>query len=78
MRNSAMILGIIGGILGMIFSVVILIAGVAMRFAGTMIPNKMNIPSEIQRLLPLLGTMAAGKGAGALIFYPINTVNREK
>jgi len=63
-----MILGIIGGILGMIFSAVVLIAGITMRFAGTMNLNEMNIPLEIQRLLPVFGTIAVGRGVGALIF----------
>ena len=69
-----MILGIIGGILGMIISALVIIAGVAMRFASTMVPSKANIPLDLQGLLPVFGNMAAGRGIGALIFSIIGLI----
>jgi len=74
MRNTATILGIIGGILGMIFSTVIIIAGIAMQFVGTIIPNDVDIPMNILRLLPLFGNMAIVRGIGALIFAIVGLI----
>ena len=74
MRNTATILGIIGGILGMIFSTVIIIAGIAMQFVGTIIPNDVDIPMNILRLLPLFGNMAAARGIGAMIFAIVGLI----
>jgi uncharacterized membrane protein len=74
MRNAATILGIIGGILGMIFSAVIIIAGIAMQFVGTIMPNEVDIPMNIHRLLPLFGNMAIGRGIGALIFAIVGLI----
>lgn len=74
MRNTATILGIIGGILGMIFSTVIIIAGIAMQFVGTIIPNDVDIPMNILRLLPLFGNMAIARGIGALIFAIVGLI----
>jgi len=74
MRNTATILGIIGGILGMIFSAVVIIAGIAMQFVGTIIPNQVDVPMNIHRLLPLFGNMAIARGIGALIFAIVGLI----
>jgi len=74
MRNTATILGIIGGILGMIFSAVVIIAGIAMQFVGTLIPNEAEVPMNIHRLLPLFGNLAAARGIGAMIFAIVGLI----
>ena len=74
MRNAAMILGIIGGILGMILSSLVIIVGIVMKYAGAIIPNEAEIPLNIQRLLPLFGNMAVGRGVGALVFSIIGLI----
>lgn len=74
MKNTATILGIVGGILGMIFSAVVIIAGIAMQFVGTIIPNQVDVPMNIHRLLPLFGNMAIARGIGALIFAIVGLI----
>lgn len=74
MRNTATILGIVGGILGMIFSAVVIIAGIAMQFVGTIMPNEVDVPMNIHRLLPLFGNMAIARGIGALIFAIVGLI----
>lgn len=74
MRNTATILGIVGGILGMIFSAVVIIAGIAMQFVGTIMPNEVEVPMNIHRLLPLFGDMAVARGIGALVFAIIGLI----
>ena len=74
MRNTATILGIVGGILGMIFSAVVIIAGIAMQFVGTIMPNEVEVPMNIHRLLPLFGDMVVARGIGALVFAIIGLI----
>ena len=74
MQNTAMILGIIGGILGMVFSAIVIIVGVVMRYASTMIPEDVEIPMNFQRLLPMFGDIAIWRGIGALIFSIIGLI----
>ncbi|NLJ48380.1 MAG: DUF4064 domain-containing protein [Candidatus Atribacteria bacterium] len=74
MRNTATILGIVGGILGMIFSAVVIIAAIAMQFVGTIMPNEVEVPMNIHRLLPLFGDMVVARGIGALVFAIIGLI----
>jgi hypothetical protein len=74
MRNTATIFGIVGGILGMIFSAVVIIAGIAMQFVGTIMPNEVEVPMNIHRLLPLFGDMVVARGIGALVFAIIGLI----
>ncbi len=64
----------VGGILGMIFSAVVIIAGIAMQFVGTIMPNEVEVPMNIHRLLPLFGDMVVARGIGALVFAIIGLI----
>ncbi|HSV32312.1 MAG TPA: hypothetical protein VLH40_09890 [Atribacteraceae bacterium] len=74
MNNTAMILGIIGGILGMIVSALAIAAGFVVCFLARAIPSHVQIPFPIDRIFPFIGTLTTLRGLLSLTWAIIALV----
>jgi len=65
-RDTASILGLIGGILGLVLSALAVMAGIAVHFVPRLFPPNVNLPFPIDRYFPIFGAFMIGRGSIAL------------